>query len=334
MDQSSEDSEFTSLDQQSMASWMLAQGLDSPRLHWFVDYACRDDFGTHAKHTSAWAGIHYYASRLRGLGSEPQPILTWPEGNAYLVQGLARDLGTHFRLGLGALDVRVVARHDRTEADVVAIGSGNLARGFRAKRVIFAAPQFLAKRIVRDLRESKSPPGNGFEYGAWMVANITLRERPRLHRVQGTRMAWDNVIYDSPGLGYVVASHQEGRDHGATTLTYYYPLCDENPNEARRRLFAAGRDDWADVALADLETVHPDIRSLATRVDVVRWGHAMAKPRPGFLFGPDRRRASIPNGPIHFAHSDLSGIALFEEAFSRGQRAGTEALQLLRGQGA
>ena len=39
-----------------------------------------------------------------------------------------------------------------------------------------------------------------FEYGSWMVANLHLRARPRS---TGFPFAWDNVIMDSPSLGYV-----------------------------------------------------------------------------------------------------------------------------------
>jgi monoamine oxidase len=60
---SSRDPQLLALDRQSMRDWLLAQGFDSVPLHWYVDYACRDDFGTHAAETSAWAGIHYFACR-------------------------------------------------------------------------------------------------------------------------------------------------------------------------------------------------------------------------------------------------------------------------------
>ena len=39
------------------------------------------------------------------------------------------------------------------------------------------------------------------------------------------RQAWDNVLHDSPGLGYVVATHQQMRMRtGATVFTYYLSL--------------------------------------------------------------------------------------------------------------
>ena len=56
----------------------------------------------------------------------------------------------------------------------------------------------------------------------------------------------------------------------------------------------------------------------------------MIQPRPGFVSGAPRRIARQPVGPIHFAHSDLSGVALFEEAFDHGLRAADEVVAALR----
>jgi hypothetical protein len=71
---------------------------------------------------------------------------------------------------------------------------------------------------------------------------------------------------------------------------------------------------------------HPDLRPLGQRLDIMRWGHAMVRPRPGFIWGTARRRAAEPLRGIHFAHCDLSGLALFEEAFHHGLRAAEEVL--------
>jgi hypothetical protein len=162
-----------------------------------------------------------------------------------------------------------------------------------------------------------------FQYGAWMVANLFLKDRPG---GRGFPLAWDNVLYESPSLGYVVATHQRGLDRGPTVFTYYYPLCDDDPRAARQRLLDTDWRGWTDVALTDLSRAHPEIRSLAERVDVVRWGHAMIRPRPGFMWDEARRRAAQPFRGIHFAHTDLSGVALFEEAFYHGVRAAEEVL--------
>ena len=109
-------------------------------------------------------------------------------------------------------------------------------------------------------------------------------------------------------------------------FTYYYALCDADPKQARSRLLATDRGEWADVALTDLARAHPEIRSLTERLDVMRWGHAMIKPRPGFVWSEARRAASKPYRGIHFANTDLSGVPLFEEAFYHGTRAADEIL--------
>lgn len=328
----SDDPVLTALDEISVAEWMSREKLTSDRLRWLVDYACRDDFGARAAHTSAWAGIHYYASRLVGPGREPQPVLTWPAGNGWLVGKLHEKVRSKLRLGLAVADVAPTSdvATGKAGVDVVAVGAPPSAVGIHCDRVIFAAPQFVARAVVRPYRDAPPPHLAAFQYGAWMVANVTLSGRPKARKRGEPMMAWDNVLRDSPSLGYVVATHQTGRDHGPTVLTYYHPLCDEDPRAARRRLYAAGRDEWADVALADLETAHPDIRELATRVDVVRWGHAMVRPSAGFVFGGARAAAARPVQGIHFANTDLSGVALFEEAFHHGIRAADEALAPMR----
>lgn len=327
---SSDDAELTALDKTSMAEWLAREGFTSKRIQWLVDYACRDDFGARAAQTSAWAGIHYYASRILAPGRDPQPIITWPSGNGWLVGKLYERARSKVRLGLAVADVNPVARDGKELVEVVALGRAPQAVGLRADRVIFAAPQFIAGKVLRPYRDAPPAHLTSFQYGAWMVANITLSGRPRPRARGEHAVAWDNVLYDSPALGYVVATHQTGRDHGPTVITYYYPVCDDDPRASRKRLYAAGRDEWADVALTDLEKAHPDIRELATRVDVVRWGHAMARPSPGLLFGGARAAAAKPTRGVHFAHADLSGIALFEEAFHHGVRAADEVLLALR----
>lgn len=332
---SSDDAEATALDRVSMDEWMRQRGLDSPRLRWLVDYACRDDYGLTTEQASAWAGLFYFASRMRRPGAESQPLITWPEGNGRLIRHLYEKSRARVRLGLAVADVRPHASEKRSDVhafekgsdvDVVAVThEGQRAVGFRADQVVFAAPQFMAKYLVKPFREGAAPSHlSEFEYGAWMVANLFLEERPR--GGFGFPLAWDNVLYESPSLGYVVATHQRGLDRGPTVFTYYYPLTDANPREARARLLSAGRDAWADVALADLSRAHADIRTLTRRLDVMRWGHAMIRPRTGFLWGGARQKAQKPFGAIHFANTDLSGVALFEEAFDHGLRAAEEVL--------
>ena len=81
-----------------------------------------------------------------------------------------------------------------------------------------------------------------------------------------------------------------------------------------------------EVVLTDIEQAHPEIRQITTGLDVARWGHAMIRPRPGFVWGQSREDARRPVQGVHFANTDLSGVELFEEAFYHGNRAGEEVL--------
>jgi hypothetical protein len=359
----SDDAEVTALDKLTMAEWMDQRNFTSSRLRWLVDYACRDDYGSRLEDTSAWAGIFYFASRVSKPGEDARPLVTWPEGNGHLVSHLYNKVKAKVRLGLAVTDIVpsdvgqaaslpklarertqseaaatsrrfLEATPNRAEAsrmpaphgsiDVTAIDwDGQHAFGFHADRAIFAAPHFLSRYLIRPYRENPPAHAAEFEYGAWMVANLFVKDRPA---DRGFPLAWDNVLYESPALGYVVATHQRGLDRGPSIFTYYYPLLDRDPREARQRLLGAGWEDWADIALTDLERAHPDIRALTERLDVMRWGHAMIRPKPGFIWGGARRAAAAPYRGIHFANTDLSGVALFEEAFYHGIRAAEEVL--------
>lgn len=316
--------EVLALDDISMLDWLAQQGWDSPRLHWYVDYACRDDYGLTLERTSAWAAILYFAARLRPDSPHSQDVITWPAGNGRIVEHLASQLNT--KLQRNKLVCQIIppdnARsHDPTR--VVALDAqSNSPTGYLAQQVIFAAPQFVAPYVVDDFRQGSYSPG-AFRYSSWLVANVHLANRPQ---ESGFPLCWDNVFYESKSLGYVVSTHQTGTDHGPTILTWYYPFAEELATVSREQLLQWAWSDWAELVLADLETAHADIRALVNRIDIMRWGHAMVQPYPGFMWGKTRRAASLPDRSIHFANTDLSGIALMEEAFYHGVRAADEVL--------
>ncbi|MCZ2344258.1 MAG: FAD-dependent oxidoreductase [Bacteroidales bacterium] len=322
----SDDPTVTALDRLSMSDWLAQRQFTSPRLLWLVDYACRDDYGLRTEQTSAWAGLFYFASRLPNGSAEAEPLITWPEGNARLVHHLAKKVGSErVHTGWAVTDIHPVRTHGQEHLAVTALSQdGQRVRGVRARRVLFAAPQFLARYLIRPFREQPPAYLSSFAYGSWMVANLHLQDRPR---GRGFPLAWDNVLYESPSLGYVVNTHQLGADHGPAVFTYYYPLTDADPRSARSRLLGTDRDSWADVILTDLAMAHPNIRAHTHQLDVMRWGHAMIRPTPGFIWGGDRPRAQQPFMGIHFAGADLSGLPLFEEALYHGVRAAEEVLQ-------
>ena len=289
------------LDQMSMADWLAQQRFDSPLLRWYINYACRDDYGALAKDTSAWAGVHYFASRE----PEEKGPLTWPEGNGWIARKLIEKLGRYIRTG------SVVYRIAR---------DGNRLRvltestEYIADHVIFTAPTFLAPYLIEG-----APPAAGFQYSPWLTANLTL---DRIPDQQGFEPAWDNVIYDSPALGYVNATHMSVATHTERTVwTFYWSLAEYTPQQARQLLLEKDWNYWKEAILNDLARAHRDIRQCVNHIDIMRIGHAMARPVPGFLFSRERARWLKPLGNIFFANSDLSGFSIFEEAQYRGVEA-------------
>ncbi len=320
--------ELCALDSVPATRWLSARGLDSPRLLWLLDYACRDDYGTRLSHTSAWALLLYFAARIDAAPSTPAvpgdrqnltpaELITWPEGNAALVAHLRKHSGARIQTGEIVLDV-----HPTPEGVHVYAWNDaqDVPKHYLAQHAVLAVPRFIACRIVRPLREQQRG-AQGFEYAPWIVANLHLHERPQ---ERGVPPAWDNVLYDSPSLGYVSATHQRGSDFGPTVLTYYLPLAHVDARTERMGLLRGTWSDYRDGILGDLGRAHPNLRDVVNKIDVFRWGHAMVKPLPGFITSSARRDAQKPLGAIHFAHTDLSGVALFEEAFDHGLRAARE----------
>jgi hypothetical protein len=258
---------------------------------------------------------------VRKSGAESQPFITFPEGNGRFVDHFVERIGGHVRKG--QMVVSIAPNEKR--ADVICLDNGEV-RGIHCEKVIFASPIFTAPYVIRGFREESPFSAADFQHNAWFVANLHLKDRPKPRFTKDFPLAWDNVIYESPSLGYVSATHQKGIDYGPTILTYYYPMC-EDPN-GRTTLFNYDWKQLADVCLTDLSRAHSDIYELTERLDIMRWGHAMISPRPNFIWSGAREKAMQPFRNIHFAHTDLSGVALFEEAFYHGLRAAAEVRNL------
>ena len=316
---SSDDPDLVALDRISMQEYFDRAGWTSERLRWYVDYCCRDDYGCSLETTSAWAAWHYFCSRGDGV-----EYLTWPEGNGRIVRHMAERLERHLHTGMLVHRIHVTAdptAHETSaggvDVDVLDTRTNSSVR-FRARQIIYALPRFTVPYVL----DGYDLPGiDRFTYSPWMVANITVDRLP-----EGA--AWDNVIYDSLSLGYVVATHQNLRvAPGPSVLTYYMPFTVPNPEVTRRWMLERSWDEWVSIILGDLAPAHVDLESLVTVIDVMLWGHAMIRPVPGFLWGEARRRAADTFGPVRFAHSDMSGLSLFEEAQYRGVRAAEDLMR-------
>ena len=306
-------SKLQELDKLSFSNWLVAKGFDSKFLHWYMNYACRDDYGALACDTSAWAGIHYFCSRE----PDEKGLLTWPEGNGWITRRLLERVGEHVR-------TQQMVHRIKEERHGVSVFAGDVQ--YKAEFVIFAAPTFLAHYLLEGF-----PRLNDFIYSPWLTANLTLNRYPESH---GGEPTWDTVFFDSPTLGYVDAMHQTLSSHVERTVwTFYWALAEGSPAQNRQLLLDKDWHYWKEAILHDLERVHADIRQCVSRLDVMRMGHAMVRPAVGSIFSDERQRLSRRAGRIFFANSDLSGISIFEEAQYHGVEAAQEALSRLGGAG-
>ena len=322
-------------------AYLEQHGLSDPHLRWYLDYCCRDDYGAGLSVVSAWAGIHYFASRhgftAPGVeASDHEGLLTWPEGNGWLTHRLAAPLGE--RLRTQRVVVRIESVKHGVEVDALDVQSGRIKR-WQASRCIVALPIFVAARVVHGAPEALRQRASHIRYAPWLVANLHIDTA--LHDRPGPAPSWDNVIHGTAGLGYVDAQHQSLRPvPGATVLTCYRALGDLR--EGRRYLQERTWAQWRDEILAELSGAHPDLPGKTTRIDITRYGHAMAIPIPVVAREPQPAsqparmtgaRSRAAQGPLalqfdrlSFAHSDWAGYSVFEEAFTLGHLAGSQSL--------
>jgi monoamine oxidase len=325
--------EIRALDAITFDVWLSQNQLTSAPLRWYLDYCCRDDYGAGLGVVSAWAGIHYFASRhgFSSPGTEPSDqhesgVLTWPQGNGWLTQRLAEPLGK--ALHTGRVVTRIAHGKHGVGVDAIDLASGQTER-WQADHCIVALPLFVAARVIENPPPALQRAAADACYAPWLVANIHINAA--LHDRPGAAPSWDNVLYSSQstgpveGLGYVDASHQNlSRVPGATVLTHYRAF---GIDAARRKhLYEQPWAHWRDTVLGEMSAAHPDLLAKATRIDVMRYGHAMSVPLPGVrssavLQALQQQQATHPR--LRFAHSDLSGYSVFEEAFTHGHLQGS-----------
>jgi predicted NAD/FAD-binding protein len=320
---SSTDSRFTSLDAISMQQWMHQNNFTAAPLHWYINYCCRDDFGTDYSKTSAWAGIHYFASRKGKAANAPsQAVITWPQGNAFLASALKKDMEPNILTNTAALSVQQQGQWVTVKTiDTITQKISSI----QCRQCIIATPQFVAVRLLADEQRKKMVAAH-CQYYPWMVANIYTK---KLTERKGAALSWDNVLYNGRGLGYIESTHQQVKQPGQhNVLTYYLPLTHASAKQERQKAYKNTHADWVTLLQNDLQIPHPDFNQQAIQADIWVWGHGMISPAPGYIHGNIRQQLQQPiNNRVFFAHSDLAGISIFEEAFYQGINAAQQIIQ-------
>ncbi|MGI9024368.1 MAG: NAD(P)-binding protein [Burkholderiaceae bacterium] len=335
----SSDPQWTALDAISFSAWLAREGYDDPALRWYLDYCCRDDYGANASQVSAWAGLHYFAARNgQAKNADRGAVLTWPEGLGALAMRL--DASAFAQRGDTVAPLRLegtalAIRETRGGVEVLCArleGKHLSTYLVRARRAISAMPLFVAKHVVASLTsDGYDPAQHAPQVAPWLVANFIMNRHPE--EADGAELAWDNVLYGSDGLGYVVSTHQQIRvaPSRSTVFTAYRALADvlpgRTPDDARRWMARAAPAEIGALAAAELRDVYGwRFAPCVDRVEITLRGHAMASPTPGTLANPGLRNLRASDGRILYAHADLSGYSVFEEAAWWGWRTAERVL--------
>ena len=225
-------------------AYLDQNGLTDPHLRWYLDYCCRDDYGAGIATVSAWAGMHYFASRhgFHAPGaelSERDGVLTWPEGNGWITHRLALPLGE--RLLTKRIVTRIETMKHGVEVDAfdATDPTKQQTERWQAEHCIVALPVFVAARVVDNPPAVLQAAAKRTQYAPWLVANIHI-DKPLLDR-GGAAPSWDNVLYGAAGLGYVNAKHQSLESVPAATVLTYYRALGDVPNGRNSCLSALGR---------------------------------------------------------------------------------------------
>jgi len=332
---SSTDPAWAQLDRLTFKDWLLQKQYTAASLHWYLNYVCRDEYGTDYDRISAWCGLHYFASRGgKASNASDGAVLTWPDGLQPMIKMMAAaitrqnaiDSTTWRHSGFAARveetnnGIRVLCA-DRTP-------SGVTTYVVNAKRAICAMPLMVTAQIMALAPYGFDSAIHMPAHAPWLVSNFLLDGFPAEDK--GVPLAWDNVVYQGKGLGYVVSTHQDIRvaAPSQTVFSAYQALSSQKPTQARQWLQRASPEELFEEAVCDLRLAYGyRLNWHARALDITVRGHAMASPAPGFLSNQGLAALRTADGKVLFAHADLSSFSVFEEAAWWGCEAAAKILR-------
>ncbi|MES2856998.1 MAG: NAD(P)-binding protein [Bdellovibrionota bacterium] len=290
----------------------------------FIQVYCWSSFNASIDEISAAQGINFVAGEMGG-------ILALPGGNAAIAQGLFEKLSNDPTRNLVpsafVVDVKVLTN----EVQVSYFKDGVL-KTITAEKALFAAPKFLAKKLIDDLAPNLKAAIDQITYRAYVVANVLIDakietpfydafslegkfpESPSPLKEEGRR----------PYTDIVMADWAAGKNLSENVLTLYRPLPYDG---ARQFLFHPAAH--AKARLQVEEALKKDLVSLGVPetsikgIRLTRWGHALPVAGRGIINQgvPDLMLEGIGNGRLQFIGQDVWANPAFETAFTTAERA-------------
>lgn len=311
VDDSSQDPEFLKLDQMSFKEFLDQKKWNSEAIQWYANYACQDDFGTSFENTSAWAGLHYFSARNgKAANTEEQSVVTWPEGNGFLSEALQKSIKDKIQLNSSVQNIERTAAGFKIRIQDLSIGSMKIVE---ARKVIYCLPRFTASYVINNATKPEAA-----QYYPWLIAHVAVK---RNCLEKNHHLSWDTVKFLEKDLGYINNHHQYlTQDKDDVLITFYYAFTEGTAKENRTKLSTWTEATVKDFVVQHLKKYHPDIESNMASIDYRILGHGMISPSIDFLWSKRKQQLPREHNGILFAHSDMSGISIFEEAFHQGYK--------------
>ncbi len=310
----SKDKQLLAFDSISFEKFLNDNHFVTEELRWFLDYCCRDDFGAGFDKVSAWSGINYFAGRKSNPSNTiPSNVLTWPEGNGYLVNLLRKPIQTHLKTNY---IVSEVVEKDTHALVTVFNCKSNTFEFYKSKKVIIATPSYVTKHILKS-PFWKSEDFDNYIHHPWLVTSVVLSSFPETN---GLELAWDNVKFGTKGLGYIYNQHQEFTQlKDKYVISVYLAFDKQGAKEERIKMFSLTEEEMKELVLTELKGLHSDIENYIESMTFQQWGHGMVTPYPKSLEKHyNFSKKNIQSNIIRLAHTDYSGFSIFEEGFSQG----------------
>ncbi len=312
--------EVIDLEKITFKNWLLQHHFHSEELFWYLDYCCKDDFGLGTDFVSAWAGIFYFSARKNDWSKKYDGhVFTWPEGNARLAKHLSTFSDNKIIKNQLVYDCKINKNH---EVELLVFDNiSKKSKKLIAEKVLFATPQFVNQYIFPEKKKATE----NLVYSPWLLVTFQMNENFGAEE----ELSWDNVIYGVEGLGYIYNQHQNiNINTGKKIITYYRSFSTKNSKKDRRNLYEITEEEMKKMVFDELKLAHPHFEEMVEEVYFHKLGHGMISPIPNTIFGKEKEhlKQNIEN-KIFFAHTDLSGISIFEEAFHQGIDAAKKMLQ-------
>lgn len=320
--------QLKALDSQTAIQWLRRV---DPKLHPHVEEFFQlygwSSFGASLDELSA-------AQFLNFVSSETQGVLAFPGGNSAITSALHAHLRRALPPGsLASNSIVLEVKETSAGVEVLYEDTEGTLRLIHARTVVFAAPKYVAKALIKDISPGQAEAWKSMHYRAYVVANVLLRQKISAEAFDLFYLK--GKVPEAPSFGrrparpftdLVYADWANGDKSPRSVLTLYKPFPYEGARNTLMDTVSHNRivkevETEARLTLQQLGVPEGSIEGIR----LTRWGHSVPVAAPGLIASGMMEKIGASHGRIHFANQDNYMNPAFETAFAAAQRASATA---------